>query len=72
MQLETLYKIINNVAGGCWLGERKVLYLLYFCVDMYVCLSVCTMEDMWRSWSLPCRSQIEHTPLDLAASPFAY
>lgn len=46
MQLEAQYKIINNVAEVGWLGERKALYLLYFRVGMYICLSVCTMEDV--------------------------
>lgn len=50
MQLEALYKIINNVAEVGWLGERKAFYLLYFRVGMYVCLSVCTMEDVCRPW----------------------
>lgn len=50
MQLEALYKTINTVAEVGWLGERKALYLLNFCVGMYVCLSVCTMGDVWRSW----------------------
>lgn len=50
MQLETLYKIINNIAEVSLLGERKVLYLLYFCKGMYVYFNVCTMGDVWRSW----------------------
>lgn len=76
MQLETLYKIINNIAEASLLGERKVLYLLCFCMGMYVYLDVCTMGDVWRSWdpvfSPPCRSWVERMSLDLTASPFAY